>query len=1237
MDKIVSRKNFRRVSALILAAVTILSVFFALPVGAKTGDKTTITFDYCYDTAGNIIKFAKTVTNGSITVGTPGEELCRIYADGKDAYCIEPGYSLFSGNQLTEGKSSVWDGVSAAKRKAVNIALLYGKPGNAKNLNGTDGQKWVATQIIVWELMTGCRNTSEGFKCTNTKYIDGMCAGDKNPGVKSVYNAISKAMAAHNTVPSFAAVLASKAPTHTMEYKDGKYQITLTDSNGVLSKFAYKTSGNIAVSISGNKMTLATNSPITEAKTLSINKTVPTVSSNSVLVAHGDSSKQDVITGLATPDPVPSIFKLKTSAGHLKIVKTAEDGNISGIEFTVKGSNYNKTAKTDKNGELILAGLVPGTYTVTETPSDKYVKQPAQTVKVENGKTATVKFNNSINRGNLDIVKTSEDGVVADIQFTVKGTSFNQTAKTDKDGKISLTNLLPGTYTVTEAPSEKYEKQDSQTVKVEYGKTATVKFHNTIDRGALDIIKTSEDGIVADIEFTITGNNFNKTVKTDKNGKINIPNLLPGKYTVTEKTPDRYVDQQSQTVTVEYGKTATVSFKNVLKRSEIVIQKKDMESKKIIPLAGFGFQIKKADGTLVKADGKDTFYTDKTGTIKLPIQLTYGKYQLIEVKAGTGYVLDKNPIDFTVDGTKTVVTIEKYNKSEKGTITITKLGDIFKTVTEETVTAPTEETEATEPEATQSDDAKVTEPTEPSKPAEPTRPAEPTAPNGDSSAPQEPTKPQKPTEPTKTIFEDETTAPTEEVTEPEEITRYIPVFEESYLEGAEFEITAAEDIITPDGVVHYKRGEVVDTITTAKNGKAVSKQLYLGNYLIRETKSPYGFIKNSESYPVTLSYAGETVEVTNTDLTVHNQREKAEVSLKKILERYEKLNIGTETELTKVAFAIYANEDITAEDGKFIPKDGLIEIVYCDEEGNVKFETELPFGKYYVQEYSTDDHYVLDDTKYEFEFAYSEDLDVEEVHINEGKEIENKLKRGTVTTTKVDEEYPENKLSGAVFEIYTDADGDGKFNADVDILIDTMTESETDKGNYSLGDLPTGGYFMYEAQAPEGFVKDDNYHYFEINEDGDVANVENKAGVGFINKPIYGELEITKRDVATGKLLPNAGFRIKDENGNIVAEGYTDENGIAKFKLRYGKYTYEEFDAPDGYILDSKPYSFEITEDGQIVKAEMTNEKQPTPDTPRTGDDSNMGVLIGIGAVAVGGLIAFLIVKFKKRDEGDDD
>ena len=140
------------------------------------------------------------------------------------------------------------------------------------------------------------------------------------------------------------------------------------------------------------------------------------------------------------------------------------------------------------------------------------------------------------------------------------------------------------------------------------------------------------------------------------------------------------------------------------------------------------------------------------------------------------------------------------------------------------------------------------------------------------------------------------------------------------------------------------------------------------------------------------------------------------------------------------------------------------------------------------------------------------------------------------------------------------------------------------------------------------------------------------------NKPITGELELTKKDISDGKLLPGAGFRIKDADGNVVAEGYTDENGIAKFTLRYGKYTYEEFDAPEGYRIDTTPYEFEITEDGQIVKAEMTNEKIPTPDVPQTGDESNLGFWIGLGSIALGGAIAcgILFAKRKKDDDSDE-
>ena len=145
-------------------------------------------------------------------------------------------------------------------------------------------------------------------------------------------------------------------------------------------------------------------------------------------------------------------------------------------------------------------------------------------------------------------------------------------------------------------------------------------------------------------------------------------------------------------------------------------------------------------------------------------------------------------------------------------------------------------------------------------------------------------------------------------------------------------------------------------------------------------------------------------------------------------------------------------------------------------------------------------------------------------------------------------------------------------------------------GIYLAEGLRYGGYFLFEETAPEGFVKDENYHYFEICNDGETNTVENKAGIGFANKPIIGDLELTKTDIADGKPLASVGFRIKDAEGNTVIEGYTDENGVAKFTLRYGKYTYSEFDPLEGYVANTDEYEFEITEDGQIIKASMYSE-----------------------------------------------
>ena len=430
---------------------------------------------------------------------------------------------------------------------------------------------------------------------------------------------------------------------------------------------------------------------------------------------------------------------------------------------------------------------------------------------------------------------------------------------------------------------------------------------------------------------------------------------------------------------------------------------------------------------------------------------------------------------------------------------------------------------------------------------------------------------------------------------------------------------------------------------------------------------------------------------------------------------------------------MYASEPLEAADGSVILKDGLLEIVSCDENGKVVFSTDIPAGaKLYVKEYSTDGHYQISDQIYPVEYEYAgQDVAVVHISINDGEpicneiirgsvmgkkvdedgfaicgavfglfkpdettfteetalmtaesnpigvfrfesvpfgnwvirelkpapafvlnetlypvtvsqeeevieiEIENRFITGSVQTTKVDAEYPDHKLTGAVFEVYVDVDGSQAYSAEIDKLIGEMSEAEA--GVYQMDGLRYNGYFLHEKTSPEGFLKDDNYYYFEIREDGEMVTVENEAGVGFINQPITGKLELTKKDISDGKLLPGVGFRIRNEQGEIVAEGYTDQNGIAEFTLRYGKYTYQEFDPLDNYQPDETEYPFEIRENGEIVKAEMTNERIPTPEVPQTGDNTNLGFWIGLGAVALGALVSLVIIQIKRKKDDDDE
>ena len=1236
MKNILAKRNFTRITALLLAVAVIFGTMFALPVSAASGDKVTITFDYCYDSTGNIIKFQQTTVSDGYTVGTPGEELCKIFADGKEAYCIEPGHTLYSGNTLTEDGSTVWKNLGSAKQKAINLALLYGKPGSGKCLSGTEDQKWVATQLIVWEFVSGCRSTGEGYKCTNTKFIDGICAGGANPGVKSVYNAISKSLANYSIVPSFASAIASKAETYEMEYSDGKYTLMLTDSNNILSDFGFKTTGGISVSKSGNKLTLTSSSPVNDAVTFNSAKSMPSVG-NTTLIPYGDATLQDVITGVENDaDPIRAYFKVKTSSGNLKLVKTSEDGNVANIEFTVKGDDYNKTVKTNSKGEFELTDLVPGKYTVTEHTPTEYAEQKSKTVNVESGKTATVSFSNVLKKWNLTVTKTDAETKSAQGDATLAGAVYGiyndgkliDKYTTDKNGSFTTSNYVCGdNWTLKEIePSEGYLLDEIEYHIGAEAKKYTIENNSVsigvtedILKGKIAIIKHTDDGSTK-IETPEKGAEFQVYLKSsgsyakakeserdnlvcDEYGFAETKELPYGTYTVhqTKGWNGTEFIADFDVFVNEDGKTYKYLINNSSLESYVKIVKVDSETGKQIPYAGAGFQIYNPDGKLVTMKYTyptvteiDTFYTNSDGYLITPETLPYGKgYSVVEVQAPYGYILDSTPVYFDITAEKiseengvTIVKAEKKNTPQKGTITVEKTGEIFSNVTA-IGGGYTDE-------------------------------------NGNDIA---------------------------------LTTIYQPEYSVSGLSGAVFETYADEDITTPDGTVRYKKDTFVDTITTDKKGTATSKQLYLGKYRVVETVAPYGTVINPEPHTVELTYSGQNEKVTNTSTSFTNDRQKAEINLTKILEQNEKFNIGSNDEILNVSFGLYADEDLKAANGSVIPKDGLLEIITCDEKGKAQFTTDIPIGSYYVKEISTDSHYILSDKKYPVVFEYAgQDTATVHISVNDGEPIENEIIYGTIQGLKIDRETGEN-ITGALFGLFSITETE--FTEETAIL----TSESNEEGIFTFENVPYGEYIVSELKPAKGYLPNEENYQVTISNNEEIIEIT-------VENDKIPELKTTATIDGKKEFTTNGDITIDDvvsykhltAGKEYTIKGVLMDKSTGKQFLVDGKEVCSEVtftpETADGEVTVS--FTFDgsvITKETEIVAFEtlyregteiavhadivdenqtVTIHPQPEPEKPQTGDNSNLGFYIGLASVAVGCLIAFLIIKFKKKDEDDE-
>ena len=1414
------KTKIKRAVSFVMATVLSLSAFMSIGTStafAASGEKTNVYMvdfprdgDANYDGVWGHSNL--TLKNGWHTGSSTHTNLKAIGSySGNIAYCIEPGVSLSSGQSMNKYDENYFNNITANGvisgdeiRLFIGRILQYGYRGTISTSWRSQNESAAnsiahayATQLLIWETVVGERDANFNHKaasgCSNVKDV----INAKHPlrsKIMSYYNSMVSSVQNHTVVPSFCTKSSGSAKVNELEWNGSKYVTTLADSNGVLSNYAFKASiSGVTFSTSENKLTVSMDKApskeftITASKKNGVRRGVVVWSEGK----HGqNSSVQDVVTyAQEVSDPVTGYVKMKVSYGSCQIVKTSEDGKVDGINFTISGNGVNQTVTTANGGKFQIDNLMPGVYTVTEQSIDKYVPQEVHRVTVVAGQVATVNFNNVLKRGNLQVIKSSEDNLVEGVKFHLYGTSLagiavDEYAVTDKNGVATFKDvLISGStpYTLEEVDTAiRYVVPEKQTAPIQWKEVTNRDFTNILKKFSVTVTKsdrekgtaqgdaklsgavygiykgdtlvdkyvTDSDGqfttkeYVCDSDWTIreitpsegylldktihkvgaepklftiehnlvandvteqvmkgniaiikhtddgetkietpekgaefeiylkSSGSFEKadkderdTIVCDENGFAQTKDMPYGVYTVhqTKGWEGRELMKDFDVFISQDGQTYRYLINNANFESYIKVVKVDAETGKTIPYAGAGFQIYDPVGNKVSMTFTyptpttiDTFYTDADGQLVTPEQLDYGKgYSLVEVQAPYGYVLDSTPVSFDVteenstqEGGITLIKVDKPNMAQKGTISVEKTGEVFFGVNV----------------------------------------------SG----------------------------------EEDEDVIYQPVYKVKGLAGAVYEITADEDVITPDGTLRYHKGDVVDTVTTDEDGTAKSKELYLGKYNVVETKAPTGMVINKEKHSVELTYAGQDVAVTETATSFVNERQKVKISLEKILEQDEIFGIGKNNEIKNISFGLYAKEDVVSSSGTVIPADGLIEIITLDENEAATANTDLPFGSYYIKEIATDEHYILSDIQYPFTFKYAgQDTETVEIKVNDGKPIENKLIYGSVSgkkidengevlggaligifkadeteftkehaimtatsekdgsfsfakvpygkwivreieapegfvlddtsyevnigeneqvieveitdeyihgnieLTKVDADYPDNKLTGATFEVYKDVNGDGKLD-DGDELIGNLEETAT--GIYEMKELLYGKYLVRETKAPEGFVLDKGVYSVFIEKDETTYKVENKAGVGFINEAMKGNLKI-KKTSSDGK-VEGFTFRVTGVNG-YDSTFTTDKNGeISVDGLRIGEYTVSEVsdNVSAGYILPAdKKVTVKV---GETVEIEMHNELR---DTPKTGDDRKTGLWVALAGASALGIVATVVAsKRKKKKEGNE-
>lgn len=1035
--------------------------------------------------------------------------------------------------------------------------------------------------------------------------------------------------------------------------------LTVTDSNKVLKDYPAFTQDKNGIKIvheSGkNTLKITVDKTCTKTSFAILNDTYykeNTGDDDELLLfyPYGSEDYQKLVYS-AYYDPVSfSLTGNITPLGNLALKKTSEDGNVEGIKFTITGTNFSKTVKTDSSGNIKIDELVPGKYTVTEESINKYEPQQAKTVTVKSGETASVTFTNVLKRGDLTVVKTSEDNLVEGVTFKLTGTSLsgekiNLTAKTDAKGVATFKDVLIGSgYTIEEVNTAvRYVVPENQKGDIEWDKVTNKSFVNKLKKFRVEVTKEDVetkspqgDASLAGAVYGIyKGGDLVDTYTTDKFGKFTTKYYVCGTdWTIQEiaSSEGYLVDGTTHKVgadpkdyTIEYNTTKNLVTEQVIKGKIAIIKhsddgstqiehpeaeaefqvylksagsydnakkserdildcdndgfaetkllpygvytvhqtkgktgadflpdfdvyiakeantykflinnapfkayakvvKVDKETGKQIAYAGAGFEIYDPSGKKVSQTFTyptpttiDVFYTNAEGYLVTPEKLDFGSgYKLVEVQAPYGYVLDKTPILFDV---------ARESSAEENALTLIKV---------------------VKPDLAQKGVIEIT----------------------------------KSGEVFSTVTATGGASMDEEGNETVIPVIYTPQYETQNLKDAVYEIYAAEDIKTLDGTVRAKKGSLVDTVTTGKDGLAKSKELYLGKYTVIEKTAPDTMVLNTEKFGVELVYAGQNVKVTSTALSVFNERQKVKVSLKKEMQLDETFGIGNNDEILSVQFGIFANEDVKAADGTVIPKDALVCLANCDKEGNIAFTVDLPIGfHWYAKELATDEHYILSDTKYEFDTEYKgQDVGVIEVNLNEGESIVNELIYGSVKGYKIDRET-EKAIKGAVFGLFKNDETD---YSEKNAILTAETDAD---GIFEFVNIPFGKWCIRELKPATGYLENTDIYHFDVERDEKV--IEMKIANDLIPElkttaTVDGEKKICATEVFT--LTDTVEYKHLIPNKEYVVKGILMDKTTGKALIIDGKEVTSETTFTPEQPSGSVEVTFEF--DSKFIKAD---------------------------------------------------